>query len=141
MVWFEYESELAPSFDDINRVDALDAEVAASGVTKQMEKDLRLEYGMDEETSEGEENDDDDLIEEINVVDDIEELKNEVEQSMNLSEVNKTVGEYLLKCPDIINNEYEEKNNEILKDNEEATELSLKDDDQMQENSEKDENE
>ena len=133
---FEYESELAPSFDDINRVDALDAEVAASGVTKQMEKDLRLEYGMDEETSEGDESDEDDLIEEIKVEDDIEELKKELEQSINLSEVNKTVGEYLLKCPDIVNDEYAEKNNEIVKDNEERIELPLKDDDQMQENTE-----
>ena len=46
---FNYESELAPTFDDVERVDALDAEVAASGVTKQMEKDLRLEYGIDNE--------------------------------------------------------------------------------------------
>ena len=133
---FEYESELAPSFDDITRVDALDAEVAASGVTKQMEKDLRLEYGMDEETSEGDESDEDDLIEEIKVEDDIEELKKELEQSINLSEVNKTVGEYLLKCPDIVNDEYAEKNNEIVKDDEERIELPLKDDDQMQENTE-----
>ena len=57
---FECESELAPCFDDICRVDALDAEVAASGITKQMEKDLCLEYGIDEETSDFEESDDDD---------------------------------------------------------------------------------
>merc|ERR1712013_66624 len=133
---FEYESELAPSFDDITRVDALDAEVAASGVTKQMEKDLRLEYGMDEETSEGDGSDEDDLIEEIKAEDDIEELKKELEQSINLSEVNKTVGEYLLKCPDIVNDEYAEKNNKIVKNDEERIELPLKDDDQMQENTE-----
>ena len=105
---FEYESEIAPSFDDICRVDALDAEVAASGVTKQMEKDLRLEYGMDEETSDIEESDDDDLIEEVKVDDDIEELRKEVDQSMNLAdkmaEVNLSVSEYILKCQDEVNN-------------------------------------
>ena len=68
-------SELAPCFDDICRVDALDAEVAASGVTKQMEKDLRLEYGMDEETSDIEERDADDLMAEIKADDEIEELR------------------------------------------------------------------
>ena len=42
---FNYESELAPSFEDIQRVDALDAEISASGITKQMEKDILNEYG------------------------------------------------------------------------------------------------
>jgi hypothetical protein len=37
---FNYEAE-APRFEDVVRTDALDAEVAASGVTKQMEKDLQ----------------------------------------------------------------------------------------------------
>ena len=37
---FNYESELAPQFADIQRVDALDAEISASGITKQMEKDI-----------------------------------------------------------------------------------------------------
>jgi hypothetical protein len=37
---FSYEAE-APRFEDVVRTDALDAEVAASGVTKQMEKDLQ----------------------------------------------------------------------------------------------------
>merc|ERR1719370_2213612 len=51
------------------KIDAMDAEVAASGVTKQMEKDLRLEYGLDEEeegsSDDDGEDDDDDLLEEI----------------------------------------------------------------------------
>ena len=42
---FNYESELAPSFEDIKRIDALDAEISASGITKQMEKDILNEYG------------------------------------------------------------------------------------------------
>merc|ERR1719228_593986 len=81
----------------------MDAEVAASGVSKQMEKDLRLEYGIDEEESQSEEEDDEeeDLIEEIGVEsksseqakteeDDIEELRKEVEQSVRLAKVETT---------------------------------------------------
>ena len=41
---FNYESELAPNFQDIERMDALDAEVSASGMTKQMEKDILQHY-------------------------------------------------------------------------------------------------
>ncbi len=40
---FSYEAE-APRFEDVVRTDALDAEVAASGVTKQMEKDLQAGF-------------------------------------------------------------------------------------------------
>jgi hypothetical protein len=40
---FNYEAE-APRFEDVVRTDALDAEVAASGVTKQMEKDLQAGF-------------------------------------------------------------------------------------------------
>jgi len=88
---YNYESELAPSFDDITRVDALDAEVTASGVTKQMEKDLRIEYGMDEEDEEEDEEEednesDDDLIEEIETEQEIEDLRKEVEQSVCLAD-------------------------------------------------------
>merc|ERR1719189_1162282 len=79
---FDFESESAPTFDDVERVDALDAEVAASGVTKQMEKDLREQFGMDDESSgdEGEDSedsdeDDDDLLEEIVPEENIEELR------------------------------------------------------------------
>lgn len=97
---FDYESELAPSFEDIYRVDALDAEVAASGVTKQMEKDLRLEYGMDEENEDEDESEDDDIIEEVKVEDDIETLRKEVDISMTMAEkeVKNNVLEYLSKC-------------------------------------------
>merc|ERR1719431_858136 len=94
---FGYESELAPTFEDIARVDALDAEVTASGVTKQMEKDLRIEYGMDEDEEEIEENSDEesdgDLIEEVKIEDDIEELRREVEQSVNVVDAEEKVEE------------------------------------------------
>jgi len=98
---FDYESELAPSFDDICRVDALDAELAASGVTKQMEKDLLLEYGMDDDRSNDTSGDEEEDIEEVTVDDDVEELRKEVEQSVNLSEKleqSKSVAEYILNC-------------------------------------------
>merc|ERR1712071_548461 len=96
----EYETEEAPKFSDISRTDAMDAEVAVSGVTKEMEKDLRLQYGIDEESEEGEEDDeDDDLIEEVNGLEEemaskkkaaeeeIELLRKEVEQSVSLAKV------------------------------------------------------
>jgi RIO kinase 2 len=37
---FDFESETFPVFSDVHRVDALDAEVSASGMTREMEKDL-----------------------------------------------------------------------------------------------------
>merc|ERR1712150_395193 len=55
---FNYESELAPNFEDIVRIDALDAEISASGITKQMEKDILNEFATvesDEESTEEEE--------------------------------------------------------------------------------------
>merc|ERR1719500_1871137 len=67
---FNYESELAPNFQDIERMDALDAEVSASGMTKQMEKDILQHYLIDDEEEESsdenetDEEDTDDTIEE-----------------------------------------------------------------------------
>merc|ERR1711872_1074477 len=55
---FGYESELAPTFDDISRVDAIDAEVQASGITKQMEKDLLAEMGLNSGDEDEDESDD-----------------------------------------------------------------------------------
>ena len=125
---FEYETEEAPKFSDISRTDAMDAEVAVSGVTKEMEKDLRLQYGIDEESEEeddeseeGEEDDeDDDLIEEVNGLEEemaskkkaaeeeIELLRKEVEQSVSLAKVDieetttDTIGEMDNEIPDHI---------------------------------------
>ena len=101
---FNYESMEAPCFEDIHRTDAMDAEVAASGVTKQMEKDLRLEYGLDEEeegsSDEDGEDDDDDLLEEIHpgleeemaekkraAEREVEQLRKAVEESVTLARV------------------------------------------------------
>ena len=37
---FNFESEDFPVFSEVHRVDAIDAEVSASGITREMEKDL-----------------------------------------------------------------------------------------------------
>ncbi|XP_075224673.1 RIO kinase 2 [Lycorma delicatula] len=86
---FGYESEMFPTFDVINREDAMDLEVSASGFTKQMEKHLLIGMGIDEgsdddnETEEGdEENNKDQESSEI------EKLRLSVEQSLLESEKN-----------------------------------------------------
>lgn len=43
---FGYESELYPKFSDIERVDNLDADIACSGFTKDMAKDIDMELGI-----------------------------------------------------------------------------------------------
>ncbi|KAK1117005.1 hypothetical protein K0M31_017054 [Melipona bicolor] len=72
---FNYESELYPTFHDISREDCIDVEIKASGLTKQMEKDLLKEIGMikveDEETE-----------------DECSESASEENRSMDDSEVN-----------------------------------------------------
>ena len=112
---FDFESESAPTFEDIERVDALDAEVAASGVTKQMEKDLREEFGMEEESSgeeeegEGEEDledSNDDLLEEVVTEENIEDLRQQVEASVSLSEKDKSVLKFLNQCNETQNTDY-----------------------------------
>ncbi|XP_044269490.1 serine/threonine-protein kinase RIO2 [Tribolium madens] len=67
---FGYESELYPKFSDIERTDALDAEVLCSGFTKEMAKDINRELGIDEEI-ESEEEDKEQNSEEIRSVDSI----------------------------------------------------------------------
>merc|ERR1712080_198871 len=81
---FNYESELAPNFLDIERMDALDAEVSASGMTKQMEKDILqhlLQDDQDEEDldSSDEQETDEDPEETENPVDDVEVISHEHE--------------------------------------------------------------
>ncbi|XP_050457642.1 uncharacterized protein LOC126854704 [Cataglyphis hispanica] len=51
---FGYESELYPTFQDISREDCIDAEVNASGLMKQMQKDLlkELNITIDDENEE-----------------------------------------------------------------------------------------
>ena len=107
---FDFEGDSAPTFQDIERIDALDAEVAASGVTKQMEKDLREQFGMDDESSgeeEGEgEDSDEDLLEEVVTEDNIEDLRQQVEASVNLSGKDQSVLKFLNQCNEIQNTDY-----------------------------------
>ncbi|XP_063930925.1 serine/threonine-protein kinase RIO2 [Zophobas morio] len=65
---FDYESELYPKFSDIERTDALDAEILCSGFTKEMARDINLELGIDVEVKsdeEPEENNPEDTKEEV----------------------------------------------------------------------------
>jgi len=131
---FNFVSESAPTFEDVERVDALDAEVAASGVTKQMEKDLRMEYGIDEEEDSEEDNesedeeesdgDSDDLLEEVEAEDNIENLKKDVEASMKLTDKDMSVLKFLQNCGETENSEYTE---EIVKnlDNDKASKIEI----------------
>lgn len=57
---FGYEAAGYPSFDDLERDDDLDIEVSCSGFTKEMEKDLLQEYGMEEISEDEEDSDADD---------------------------------------------------------------------------------
>ena len=54
---FGFEStEPPPTFkEDVSRVDALDAEISASGITREMEKDLLRELEAGKDGSEGDE--------------------------------------------------------------------------------------
>jgi hypothetical protein len=111
------------------RVDALDAEVAASGVTKQMEKDLQAEFGTreqneedsedDEETgSEEEEEEDEELIEEM--TENIEELRQQLEESVKIVEENlKSAGIEPKRAPSEERKEEEEENDEKSEEEEE----------------------
>lgn len=56
---FGYECAGYPAFDDLERDDNLDIEVACSGFTKQMEKDLLQEYGMESASDDDDTNDED----------------------------------------------------------------------------------
>ena len=72
---FGFESaEAPPTFEhDVTRVDALDAEISASGITREMEKDLLRELGVhsddeDDVNEEGDDNEGDDIEEDDNDV-------------------------------------------------------------------------
>uniref|UniRef100_A0A1Y1LDE4 Serine/threonine-protein kinase RIO2 n=1 Tax=Photinus pyralis TaxID=7054 RepID=A0A1Y1LDE4_PHOPY len=62
---FSYESELFPKFSETERYDNLDAEVACSGFTKQMAKDMNIELGLEgEELQQNEDLESDECFEE-----------------------------------------------------------------------------
>nr|CAD7413575.1 unnamed protein product [Timema poppensis] len=72
---FGYESSLHPTFTDIQREDDIDVEVSASGFTRQMEKDLSAELGHEEREDEEEECEEGE--------EDIDTLRQKVEQLMS----------------------------------------------------------
>lgn len=73
---FGYECAGFPSFDDLERDDNLDIEVSCSGFTKQMEKDILQEYGMESASD-----DDDDESNEVDAVEsDTDEPENNEEE-------------------------------------------------------------
>merc|ERR1719414_1553118 len=94
---FGFEStEAPPTFQqDVTRVDALDAEVSASGITREMEKDLLRELGIekddDDDVSSDSDDDANDVIPDDDANDDsddneeffdaVEDLRREVEAS------------------------------------------------------------
>ncbi len=90
---FGYESELSPSFEDIERVAGLDAEVAASGVTKQMEKDLLKEYGegageedSSDDDGDGEDEEDGEDGEEEEEDQSIDEMRKELSEALSIGQ-------------------------------------------------------
>ena len=73
-----------------------------------MEKELRLEYGIDNEDesatdSGGSENSDDFLEEITHNEDNIEEMRKEVEFSLNVSDADKSVLKFLQNCDQVEN--------------------------------------
>ncbi|QQP35367.1 Serine/threonineprotein kinase RIO2like, partial [Caligus rogercresseyi] len=84
---FDFECESAPDFlRDVRRTDVLDAEVRASGMTKQMEKDILVELGIDEEEGSSNEEQEESDGEE-NILNDDEVISSEVSH-MTLNEKN-----------------------------------------------------
>lgn len=91
---FGYESEDYPKFEDLEREENMDVEVSCSGYgfTKQMERDILKEYGMEDssdEEEEGEAGDDDGLA----VSGDETEDKLEEEDEEQLKEYRRQVEE------------------------------------------------
>lgn len=86
---FGYECAGYPTFDMLERDDNLDIEVACSGFTKQMEKDLLQEYGMesasDDEDSNDEEEDHSDAETENNE-EELDRLRQQVDAEVKFSE-------------------------------------------------------
>jgi RIO kinase 2 len=85
---FGYESELFPQFSDVKREGTLDAEIAASGITKTMEKHILTELGLDDsdEDSPDEEDEEEDEAQVDVIDDDIEDLRKEFQQALGESQ-------------------------------------------------------
>lgn len=79
---FGYECAGYPSFDELERDDDLDIEVSCSGFTKEMEKDILQEYGMEEISEDDEESDADDAESNAGTVPNDEALLNEMREQV-----------------------------------------------------------
>lgn len=95
---FGFESETYPSYDDVEREDILDVEVAASGFTKEMKNDLEWEEvddDSDEEYRSCHSDDEEEVVEKINNVC-LESQEKRVEENVSNREedndVSSTVG-------------------------------------------------
>lgn len=81
---FGYESSLHPAFSDVMREDDLDVEVSASGFTRQMDKDLYIEMGI--EKDDDSDNGSEEVARELETrteSSEVEELRKEVEDVLN----------------------------------------------------------
>lgn len=87
---FGYECAGFPTFDDLERDDNMDIEVACSGFTKQMEKDLLQEYGMESASDDEESNEEDapesDTDETENNEEELNRLRQQVDAEVKFSE-------------------------------------------------------
>lgn len=95
---FGYECAGFPVFEDLTRDDNLDIEVACSGFTKEMERDILQEYGMescDEDDDDADDNDDGGNVSDHNETNETTEtelnaLRKQLETEVQFSEERKT---------------------------------------------------
>lgn len=87
---FGYESAGFPLFDELIRDDSLDVEVSCSGFTKEMEKELLQEYGMESPSDEEEEDDEDNVnvsgYEKDDEEEELNQMRQQVEEEVKFSE-------------------------------------------------------
>lgn len=83
---FGYECAGFPTFDDLERDDNLDIEVACSGFTKEMEKDLLQEYGMESVEDSTEEDDIESDTDAENNEEELDRLRLQVDAEVKFSE-------------------------------------------------------
>lgn len=85
---FNYECAGFPLFDELTRDDTLDVEVSCSGFTKEMEKDLLQEYGMESPSDEEEDESENEEANAVDVNDEAElgRMRSRVEEEVKYSE-------------------------------------------------------
>lgn len=86
---FGYESAGYPTFGELERNDNMDIEVACSGFTKQMEKDLLQEYGMESASDSDDDSEEEDKhsdVESENDEKELNRLRRQVDVEVKFSE-------------------------------------------------------